>query len=188
MFFTNAWSFSNKPSCHSITFSSFPSPNPPTTSVLKQGTSRDQMFGACWIPGDRTYTYHQSPVEMKAYLLARVSGKLLPAHDTWWVVPTSVTLLHMCRAILPFLALAGNDGLMNGVECCNSSHKPSHIYSSVLRVLEDARGHNNELGMGVLFSCSTNLQEASRDLRPCIVASANNPRKLFYEVWGVQLF
>ena len=118
MFFTNAWSFSNKPSCHSITFSSFPSPNPPTTSVLKQGTSRDQMFGACWIhvPGDRTYTYHQSPVEMKAYLLARVSGKLLPALDTWWVVPTSVTLLHMCRAILPFLGCRGtphSSSLMN---------------------------------------------------------------------------
>lgn len=47
---------------------------------------------------------------MKAYLFARVSGKLLPAHDTSWVVATSVALLHMCRAIFSFLALADNDG------------------------------------------------------------------------------
>ena len=189
MFFTNAWSFSNKPSCHSITFSSFPSPNPSTTSVLKQGTSRDQMFGACWIPGDRTYTYHQSPVEMKAYLLARVSGKLLPAHDTWWVVATSVALLHMCRAILPFLPLAGSDGRYE--RCWVLQLKPHtfpHLLFCPTGTWRCQRSYNNELGMGVPFSCSTNLQEASRDLRPCIVASANNPRKLFYEVWGVQLF
>ena len=40
--------------------------------------------------------------------------------------------------------------------------------------------------MGVPYTCFTNLQEASqaasRGLQPHIVASANNPRKLFYEV------
>ena len=60
-------------------------------------------------------------------------GKLLPAHGTFWVVTTSATLLHMCRAmvslILSFLAFAGNEcssmAIRNG--CWVLQFKP-HTY------------------------------------------------------------